>query len=228
MSARFTDIEKPAAGTTRVVALPLGGELVWTEGFLSPMAAASALAALRETVPWRQEHVVLFGRRIAQPRLSCWMGDDGATYTYSGASFEPAPWVPAVSDVRARVEAATGQRFNSVLLNLYRDGADSMGFHADDEPELGPAPVIGSVSLGASRRFVLRPKKRRGEAPAMRLSLDDGSLLVMRGETQRFWVHGVPKEPRVDAARVNLTFRRIEIAANLTPSGTKACHASAS
>jgi alkylated DNA repair dioxygenase AlkB len=189
--------------------LPGGGELEWASAFLPPSEAGTALAALLDAVPWKQEHIVLFGRRIAQPRLSCWMGDPGAVYTYSGASFEPTPWVEAAADIRRRVEAAARTPFNSVLLNLYRTGADSMGFHADDEPELGDAPIIASVSLGATRRFVLRPRRHRRSMPSVRLSLEHGSLLVMRGETQRLWAHGVPREPSVVGARVNLTFRRI-------------------
>ena len=201
------DLEPPKAGCTLVSALPGGGEIVWVSAFLPSKEADAAFAALLAAVPWKQEHVVLFGRRIAQPRLSCWMGDPGAVYTYSGATFEPSPWVAAAADIRERVQAATGATFNSVLLNLYRNGADSMGFHADDEPELGDAPLIASVSLGASRRFVLRPRRRRGTTPTMRLRLDHGSLLVMRGETQKLWSHGVPKEPQIAGPRINLTFR---------------------
>jgi alkylated DNA repair dioxygenase AlkB len=201
------DVESPPPGSWRRVALPGGGELSWGAEFLPPEEADRAFTSLLAGVPWKQEHVVLFGRRIAQPRLSCWMGDPGAVYTYSGATFEPSPWVEAAAAIRRRLEAATGALFNSVLLNLYRNGADSMGFHADDEPELGDAPVIASVSLGATRRFVLRPRRRRGSTPTMRLPLDHGSLLVMRGETQKLWSHGVPKEPQVAGARINLTFR---------------------
>jgi alkylated DNA repair dioxygenase AlkB len=207
--ASTVDLEPPPPGAWIHPVLPGGGELDWASGFLPPDEADTALAAILDAVPWKQEHVVLFGRRIAQPRLSCWMGDPGAVYTYSGATFEPTPWVEAAADIRRRVEAATRSSFNSVLLNLYRTGADSMGFHSDDEPELGNAPTIASVSLGATRRFVLRSRRRRGSTPSVRLPLEHGSLLVMRGETQRLWAHGIPREPSVAGARVNLTFRRI-------------------
>jgi alkylated DNA repair dioxygenase AlkB len=159
-----------------------------------------------EEVPLAQESIVLFGRPVLQPRLSAWVGD--APYTYSGKTFAPLPWTPALAALRARVEADAGHRMNSVLLNLYRDGRDSMGFHADDEPELGPRPIIASVSFGATRRFLLRPKRREAEQ-RHELALTHGSLLVMLGATQQNWVHGVPKTTRVSEARLNLTFRRI-------------------
>jgi alkylated DNA repair dioxygenase AlkB len=179
------------------------------EGWLSPAEADDALADLLRTTPWAQQNIVLFGRTIAQPRLSAWMGDPDSTYTYSGLTQRPAPWTPAVAALRARVEATAERAYNGVLLNLYRDGEDSMGFHADDEPELGREPVIASVSLGAERTFVLKPKKRQREGAPLRLALPHGSLLVMDAAVQHGWLHGIPKEPSVRASRVNLTFRRV-------------------
>lgn len=145
------------------------------------------------------------GRQVLQPRLTAWYGD--AAYTYSGVTLEPLPWTPLLAMLRDRLIADVGERFNSVLCNLYRTGADSMGLHADDERELGPNPVIASVSVGATRRLVLRHKRRKA-APVI-LDLTSGSLLVMGPATQTFWRHAVPKDPRVVAPRVNLTFRRI-------------------
>jgi alkylated DNA repair dioxygenase AlkB len=179
------------------------------ERWLAPAEADRALEDLLRTTPWAQQSIVLFGRSVAQPRLSVWMGDEGATYTYSGLTQRPSPWTPAVAALRARVEGTTGVAYNGVLLNLYRDGDDSMGLHADDEPELGPDPVIASISLGAERTFMLKPKKHRKEASTLRLALPHGSLLVMDGGVQRGWVHGIPKEPKIRAPRVNLTFRRV-------------------
>jgi alkylated DNA repair dioxygenase AlkB len=203
----------PATTTpSRTLTLDGGGTLRLFEAWLDAPEADAALDEILQSTPWAQQHIVLFGRRIAQPRLSTWMGDPDATYTYSGLTQRPAPWTLPVAALRARVEATTGRPFNGVLLNLYRDGNDSMGLHADDERELGEDPAIASVSLGAERTFLLKPRKRRGVAP-VRVALPHGSLLVMDGAVQRAWVHGLPKEPSVRAPRVNLTFRRIECTA---------------
>lgn len=177
--------------------------------FLSRDEADRALAVLGAEIPWRQEDIVLFGKRIAQPRLSLWMGDEGAHYTYSGVKREPAAWHPLVRELAERASRVSQAHFNSVLLNLYRDGRDSMGFHADDEPELGREPVIASLSLGATRTFTLREKKKKKKPARHKLALEHGWLIVMRGLVQRDWLHGVPKEPRVEGARINLTFRNV-------------------
>jgi len=150
--------------------------------------------------------VPIFGREIPAPRLSCWIGDPGAAYTYSRVRFEPRPWTPALARVRQRIEQALDARFNSVLANRYASGADSMGWHADDEPELGPRPVIASLSLGATRRFVLRP---RSGGAKVELPLTHGSLLVMAGDTQANWQHALPRMAGAAGLRINLTFRRI-------------------
>jgi alkylated DNA repair dioxygenase AlkB len=181
---------------------------------LSPDAFAAPEAwelfrELREGIDWRQEEVLVFGRRHAVPRLVAWHGDPGARYTYSGTPHEPLPWTPALERIRHRVQAIAGCEFNAVLLNLYRDGRDGMGWHADGEPELGPEPVIASVSLGAVRRFCLRHRKRRGLRAD--LALPHGSLLLMSGATQRNWVHAVPKTAVPVGERINLTFRRIAL-----------------
>jgi len=163
--------------------------------------------ALRVEVPWSQGAIRMFGREIPEPRLSCWMGDAGASYRYSGRELTPLPWTPGVAAVRAAVEEATGAAFNSVLVNLYRDGADAMGWHADDERELGAAPAIASLSLGAPRRFLL--KHKRDKTRRIELSLGGGSLLLMRGPTQACWLHSVPRTKRAVGPRINLTFRRV-------------------
>ena len=133
------------------------------------------------------------------------MGDPQARYRYSGALFEPEPWHPAIEALLPRLEAACGERFNSVLLNRYRHGGDSMGWHSDDEPELGPAPVIASLSLGAERRFLLRMRADHAVKTEWRLA--DGDLLVMRGDCQRVAQHALPKMAGVKGERINLTFR---------------------
>lgn len=165
------------------------------------------LQALRAELPWEQFRLRLYGREVASPRLSCWIGDADAVYTYSRTRFVPRPWTPLLAALRDGLATLTAQCFNSVLCNLYRDGNDSMGLHSDDEPELGPQPLIASLSLGATRRFRLRHKRD----PARRLELDlpSGSLLVMSGTTQQEYRHELPRALRVKQARMNLTFRRI-------------------
>ncbi len=165
---------------------------------------------LIETVPWRSEKITLWGKTFLQPRLTSWHGEPGKNYTYSGIRLVPLPWTPVLLDIKRRVEAAAGETFNSVLLNYYRDHRDSMGFHSDDEPELGNRPVIASLSLGEERTFILKHKIRR-ELQPVRLKLASGSLLVMKGETQRHWRHAITKETTPCGPRVNLTFRRIRM-----------------
>ena len=178
-------------------------ELLFDEAFLPD----DPFDSLRAAIPWTQGAIRMFGRTIPEPRLSCWMGDPGARYRYSGRDLTPLPWAPAVAAIRAAVERAADAPFNSVLANLYRGGDDAMGWHADDEPELGEAPVIASVSLGAARRFCLKHKRIKGRR--LELSLGGGSLLVMRGATQACWLHSVPRTKRPVGPRINLTFRQI-------------------
>jgi len=180
------------------------GELAWMPQLPLPWTNAEVMARLLRETDWREETVVVYGKRHLQPRLSAWYGD--AAYTYSGLRLQPAPFTPLLDTLRQAVEAASGHRFNSVLLNLYRNERDSMGMHSDDEPELGPQPVIASLSLGAARTFILKHKYNK---KTVRLELTDGSLLLMRGETQKYWLHGINKMTRALQARVNLTFRKI-------------------
>lgn len=188
---------------------------LWLDTEFRPVPEAEVLLALlTEVVPWQQQPIRLFGREVLQPRLTAWYGDAGAAYSYSGLHLEPLPWLPALSELRQRVEQVAGCQFNSVLLNLYRSGQDSMGYHADDEPELGPEPVIASVTLGATRTFRLKPRPAAfpGASPLpvpLSIPLTSGSLLVMRGPTQRNWLHALPKTARPVGPRLNLTFRRV-------------------
>ena len=193
------------------IALPQA-DLLFDPAFLPPAEAAALLAQLIAEVAWEQRAIRMFGQQIPQPRLTAWHGDPAARYTYSGLTWEPLPWSPALQALRLRVEAATGTRFNSVLLNYYRDGRDSMGWHADDEPELGPAPAIASLSLGTPRRFRLRPQGSLAHPPLC-LDLPSGSLLLMRGPTQQHWQHALPKTARPVGPRLNLTFRWVRSAA---------------
>ncbi len=184
-----------------------GPDVVLLPGWLAPEAASALFETLRAGLPWQVHRVRMFGREIDSPRLSCWIGDPGASYRYSGVRHAPHPWPQALSALRGRLAAETGADFNSVLANLYRDGRDSMGWHSDDEPELGPRPLIASLSLGATRRFVLR--RRDDPARKLALELPHGSLLLMRGDTQAGWRHALPRTARVAGARINLTFRRV-------------------
>lgn len=166
------------------------------------------LKELVEQTPWRTDVINLLGKEYRQPRLTAWFGDAGAHYTYSGLSLKPLPWTGLLSTLRSRVEALARAPFNSVLLNYYRDHRDSMGMHSDDEPELGKNPTIASVSLGERRTLVLKHKFRK-ELKPFQLTLDPGSLLLMKGATQHNWKHGINKLGRPCGPRVNLTFRRI-------------------
>ncbi len=172
--------------------------------------AASWLVQLRTDVPWRQEHITLFGRTHPIPRLTCWMGDPGCHYAYSGVHQAIEPWPASLQQLRRQVEAAAGCRFNSLLLNHYRDGNDKLDWHADDEPELDPDQPIASLSLGAARSFRLKPRQPSADAESpLSFELGEGDLLVMDPPTQHHWLHQVPQRRRVARDRMNLTFRVI-------------------
>jgi len=201
-------LKEPPPSVEEAITVPLpDGELrYWPQAFSGDEARALR-DALSRSIDWSQEEIVIFGQRRRVPRLVAWHGDPDASYTYSGTAHEPQAWTPELSVIRARVEQLCGRSFNSVLLNRYRDGRDGMGWHADDEPELGRNPVIASVSFGATRRFRLRHRRNRIEP--ITLPLTDGSLLLMAGETQHHWVHAVPKTATEVGERINLTFRQV-------------------
>jgi alkylated DNA repair dioxygenase AlkB len=185
--------------------LPLeDGELGWLAQLPLPGSNAEVSQRVILETDWREETVVVYGKRHLQPRLTAWHGD--AAYRYSGLTLAPQPFTPLLETIRAAVQTATGREFNSVLLNYYRNERDSMGMHSDDEPELGPEPAIASVSFGAARTFILKHKRTR---EAVRLPLLDGSLLLMAGATQHNWLHGINKSAKALGPRVNLTFRKI-------------------
>ena len=179
--------------------------------FLARREADRLLDTLWTELDWAEREIVLFGRRVLQPRLVAWYGDEGADYRYSGATLRAQRWPPVLNDLRARIERLSDCVFNAVLANAYRDGSDSMGWHSDDEPELGPRPCIASLSLGAERAFLLRPREpdAQGRRPARRLRLAHGSLLVMRGDSQARFQHSLPKTRQPVGLRINLTFRRV-------------------
>ncbi|SEW16982.1 alpha-ketoglutarate-dependent dioxygenase AlkB [Luteibacter sp. 329MFSha] len=193
------------AGWSRID-LP-GADVTFASAWLGADEADRLLDHLRQALPWEVHRIRMFGRIVDSPRLSAWIGDDDAAYRYSGTRFVPHPWTAELRALRDRVADACDAPFNSVLANLYRDGADRMGWHSDDEPELGARPVIASLSLGAERTFRFRAKAG-GESVA--IELPHGSLLTMAGDTQRLYKHELPARKRVTGPRINLTFRNIE------------------
>jgi alkylated DNA repair dioxygenase AlkB len=173
-----------------------------------PLAPEALLKILIANVSWKAEKVTVWGKKYDQPRLIAWYGDKGKNYTYSGIAMTPDMWSPELLELKNVVESVVGFKFNSALLNYYRNERDSMGFHSDDERELGPTPVIASVSVGENRTFVFKHKSSDTIKP-VRLNLTSGSLLLMKGDTQRNWKHGIEKERSPCGARVNITFRNI-------------------
>lgn len=183
-------------------------EIFLLEGALSPLTNTDYFDVLREEIPWRHDTITMFGKTMYQPRLLEFFGDDGVEYEYSKRLYCAKPWTRTLLKLRSIAEQITNTRFNSVLANLYRDERDSMGLHADDEPELGLNPTIVSMSFGETRTFVLKHKTRRDISP-IRIPLSSGSVLVMKGCTQEHWLHGIEKKTRAHGPRINLTFRLI-------------------
>lgn len=192
--------------------LPLeDADISYLPTFVNPDLGQVYLSALLEEIDWEQHYVRIAGKTIASPRLSSWHGDPGASYRYSSQSYQPKPWTPTLSKLREQLVHFA--RFNSVLVNRYRHGLDSMGWHSDDEKELGPNPVIASLSFGAEREFQLKHKRR---ALRSKILLQHGSLLLMQGGTQHHWQHAMFKSTTLTAERINLTFRVIGVPHTLT------------
>ena len=184
--------------------LPCDGEV-----FLFPQSLNLEFEVLKNSIHWKHEKIYLFGRWVLQPRLTAWYGDDGTEYVYSGLKNIPKPWNEVLLSLKTKVESLSGKRFNSVLLNYYRDGQDSMGWHQDNEKVLGNEPTIASVSFGTSREFQLRHKFNK-DIPKVSCLLENGSLLIMSGSTQEFWQHQIPKTKKQIGERINLTFRNVK------------------
>ncbi|MGI9319585.1 MAG: alpha-ketoglutarate-dependent dioxygenase AlkB family protein [bacterium] len=178
------------------------------ESFLSVQEAGSLYDNLIGNVAWHQPEISIFGRKVKSPRLSAWYGDPGTVYRYSGTVNQPLPWLDSLRSLKRSLEAYTGSTFNSVLINQYRDGNDAMGWHADDEPELGTEPIIASISLGSARRFLMKHRTNKKQ-DTIKLDLNHGSLLIMSGATQKNWKHSISRTRAEVEARINLTFRRI-------------------
>jgi alkylated DNA repair dioxygenase AlkB len=181
------------------------GDVIFYPSFFPQEEADRLLKQLLTTTAWRQESIKVYGKLVDVPRLTAWYGDEGTGYTYSGIVNDPQPWTPALLEVKRAVEVPAEVTFNSVLLNRYRSGKDSVAWHSDDEDEFGENPVIASASFGGTRTFQLKHKRRKALKASVELT--HGSLLVMRGATQHNWVHQIPKTEQDVPERVNLTFR---------------------
>ena len=184
-------------------------EIYYYSTFFDKVQSNRFLDEFINEIEWRQNSIVLFGKKHFLPRLEAWYGDRGVNYTYSGIKHSSTVWAPSLMFIRNRVEKELNFKFNSVLMNYYRTGLDSNGWHSDDEKELGRNPVIASISFGSLRKFKLRHKKMTGVKTKLDLELEHGSLLVMSGETQHFWKHCMPKTKAMIKPRVNLTFRLV-------------------
>jgi len=199
----FAETDQNQSG---ILALP-DAEVIIQHHFFHQNESDRIFSRLYQNVAWKQEKTFLYGKQVALPRLTAWYGDTGKNYKYSKIVMEPQPWLPILEYIKSKVEERCGEHFNSVLLNLYRDGRDSIAWHSDDEQELGNNPEIGSLSFGGTRSFRMRHKFQKGIKS--NLQLTHGSLLIMRGETQHYWQHQIPKTRKLTQPRINLTFRKI-------------------
>lgn len=216
--------------TFRIEELPNKGVIFYSPKFLSKSDAKGLFKDLEKGLEWEQKDIMMFGKPVAQPRLICWVGDEGIEYKYSGLLLKPAKWTASLLELKTKIETTieemlrkdpklkealgysdTGDRviFNSCLCNLYRNNNDYMGFHSDDEKELRKDSIIASISLGERRRFVIKSKSDNGFK--REYELEDGSCLLMGGKTQTFYKHAIPKTAKKMGPRINLTFRYVEI-----------------
>lgn len=175
--------------------------------FLPGDEAMQLMSIFIATVPWMQQSIRMYGKDLLTPRLIAWYGDNNKTYSYSGTKNDPIPWTDELMLLKNRVEGFTGYSFNSVLLNYYRDGNDSVAWHSDNERELGTDPVVASLSLGQVRQFDFRHKQDHSRKYSLQLT--NGSLLIMKGDLQHHWEHRIPKSAKTLGPRINLTFRVI-------------------
>ncbi len=186
--------------------LPFGGELYLTKEFYKTKEAQQLFNILRQDLAWQEEKIFIYGQWLKVPRLMCWYGDSNAFYHYSGVNHRALPWPDSLLAIRNKIESTYQCTFNSVMANLYRNGSDSMGCHADDEKELGINPSIASLSLGEERLLKFRHQKSK---QGLDVILAHGDLLLMTGETQHHWRHELPKTKKIKMERINLTYRKI-------------------
>jgi alkylated DNA repair dioxygenase AlkB len=176
--------------------------------FFDKKEADAIFAQLATDIPWQQDEIRVYGKIHQQPRLTALFGNEGKSYSYSNIKMQPHPWNPLLRKIKSNIESAVDTNFSTVLLNFYRDGKDSNGWHADNEKELGTNPVIASLSFGAERTFQL--KHNTDQSQKKNIVLEHGSLLLMKGTTQHFWKHQIPKTSKPIGPRINLTFRVIK------------------
>ncbi|WP_284651890.1 alpha-ketoglutarate-dependent dioxygenase AlkB family protein [Flavobacterium terrisoli] len=183
-------------------------EIEYYPNFFDVARANELLEKLKADIPWQQDSITVFGKTHPQPRLTALFGNEGKPYGYSNIVMQPHHWNPLLMFIKNEVEEICGENFTTVLLNYYRDGKDSNGWHADNERELGRNPVIASVSFGAERSFQLQHNTIKEQK--LKINLEHGSLLIMKGPTQHFWKHQIPKTVKPIGSRINLTFRIIK------------------
>jgi alkylated DNA repair dioxygenase AlkB len=184
------------------------GELLIARRFILPEKADAYFQLLLQNIEWKQEEIVVFGKKYLEPRLTAWYADQGTHYAYSNKNLQHKDWSVELIELKTQIEEILpGKSFNSVLLNLYRDGNDKMGWHSDNEKELGPEPCIASLSFGATRFFDL--KHKQDKTKRFRFELSSGMLMLMSGSLQDYWLHQVPQQKKVKEPRINLTFRKV-------------------
>ena len=203
MDDLFGDIHQSQGKT---FSLP-DAEIILHRSFFREDESDQMFDDLYKNIAWEQEDTILYGRKIALPRLTAWYGDKGIAYTYSKIKMIPQPWITILENIKSQVEKGCNTKFNSVLLNLYRNGSDSISWHSDDEKELGENPTIASLSFGDTRSFMLKHKSQKDLK--LNIQLTHGSLLIMGGKTQHYWQHQIPKTRTLSKPRINLTFRKI-------------------
>lgn len=192
----------------KILTLPQDGNIDFCCDFYSLSKASELMQLLTKNIQWRSDKIQMYGKLLDQPRLTAWYGDFGTTYTYSKIQMKPEPWFKELLDVKQDIEKFTKTSFNSVLINLYRDGNDHVFWHSDDEPELGKNPIIASLSLGETRRFHFKHKFQK-DLKTISMDLNSGSLLIMKEKTQEFWQHRLSPSKKSLEPRINLTFRKI-------------------
>jgi alkylated DNA repair dioxygenase AlkB len=201
MEFSFEESNKPI-----VLDLP-DADILYKPQFLNLAVAQRVFSELLNNTPWQHDKIKVFGKEYDQPRLTALYGNEGKPYQYSNITMQPNPWTPLLLDLKTKIEQVSNHVFSTVLINLYRDGKDSNGWHADNEKELGKNPVIASLSLGQKRYFHL--KHNNLSSQKLKIELNSGSLLIMKGTTQHFWKHQIPKTAKLIEPRINLTFRTI-------------------
>lgn len=184
------------------------GKLFLYEDFFNHKESHFFKQSLIKTIDWQQDEVIVYSKKHLIPRLSAWVGDEGKITSYSGLTLHPKAWTPELLEIKKKVELESNTEFNSCLLNYYRDGKDGMGWHQDNEKELGVNPTIASVTFGETRPFQLKHLSNK-TLKTINIPLTNGSLLIMSGEVQHFWKHQIPKTTKSLGGRINLTFRNI-------------------